>query len=224
MAIARLTHLHFSIPSSETTSGPVPPECFLVVPLSRRPAASHRVSFAEDVDVIGSSPFLFLPVGEPESITESALVDPGLLELGDITSAQPTYVLFPTDDPFDDADWLPPPRFPYLLATPGFTPIVRPGDIPYPAGSASLHWTSLVRATPSSLPPPSLPGWYPPVLPCPNGDVLGLPLTISLIDRVPSEDSLEPASSSLVSSEDMDRDARLLASLLNHFGVRIVVT
>ena len=166
--------------------------------------------------MIGSSPFLFLPVGEPESITESALVDPGPLELGDITSVQPTYVLFPTDDPFDDSDWLPPPRFPYLLAPLGFTPIVRPGDIPYPARSASLHWTSLVR--------PSLPGWYPPVLPCPNRDVLGLPLTISLIDRVPSEDSLEPASSSLVSSEDTDRDARLLASLLNHFGVRIVVT
>ena len=105
MSIAQLTHLHLSIPSSGTTSRPVPPECFPVVLLSRRPAASHRVSFAEDIDVIGSSPLIY-PVGEPESITKSALVDTGPLERGDITIAQLTYVLFPTDDPFDGSHLL----------------------------------------------------------------------------------------------------------------------
>ena len=56
------------------------------------------------VDVIGSLPLLFSPVGEPESVTKPALVDTGPLERGDITIAQPTYVLFPTDNPFDDSD------------------------------------------------------------------------------------------------------------------------
>ena len=37
MAIAQLTHLHLSILSSGKPSGPVPPECFPVVPFSRRP-------------------------------------------------------------------------------------------------------------------------------------------------------------------------------------------
>ena len=43
MAIAWLTHLHLSIPSSGTTSGPVPLECFPVVPLSQESAVSRRV-------------------------------------------------------------------------------------------------------------------------------------------------------------------------------------
>ena len=51
MAIAQLTHLHLAIPSSGTTTKPVPLECYLVVPLSRQPVWPVKVSFAEDVEI-----------------------------------------------------------------------------------------------------------------------------------------------------------------------------
>ena len=54
MAIAQLTHLHLTIPSSGSTSEPVPSECYLVVPLSRESAISRRVSFARDVAVLAA--------------------------------------------------------------------------------------------------------------------------------------------------------------------------
>ena len=41
--ICCLTHLHLSIPSSGTTSGPVPPECFLVVPLAKESPLSRLI-------------------------------------------------------------------------------------------------------------------------------------------------------------------------------------
>ena len=52
MVVAQLTHLHLSIPSSETTTESVPPECVPVVPLPRK---SLMVSFASDVEVIKSA-------------------------------------------------------------------------------------------------------------------------------------------------------------------------
>ena len=67
MTIAWLTHLHITIPSSGSTSEPVPPECFPVVPLARRAVLPHWVSFARDVSVIDSLLLLFSPVEEPES-------------------------------------------------------------------------------------------------------------------------------------------------------------
>ena len=67
MAIAQLTHLHLTIPSSGSTSKSVPPECFPVVPLAKRSVLSRRVSFAREVSIIDSSPLLFSPVEEPES-------------------------------------------------------------------------------------------------------------------------------------------------------------
>ena len=52
MAIARLTHLRISIPSSGAPPGQVPPECFpgntAPVPQSRR----RRVSFADEVTML----------------------------------------------------------------------------------------------------------------------------------------------------------------------------
>ena len=61
MATAQLTHLHLTVPSSGMTTGPVPLECFAVVPLSRASPVSRRVSFPREVDVIESSPLLFSP-------------------------------------------------------------------------------------------------------------------------------------------------------------------
>ena len=67
MAIAQLNHLHLTIPSSGTTTEPVPPDCFPVVPLPRKPVLPVKVSFAEDVEVIGSPPTLPSPGEEPDS-------------------------------------------------------------------------------------------------------------------------------------------------------------
>ena len=64
MALAQLTHLHLSVPSSGTTTGMVPPECFPVVPLPHKP---HRVSFASDVEVMVSPSTLLSPGVEPDS-------------------------------------------------------------------------------------------------------------------------------------------------------------
>ena len=107
--------------------------------------------------MIRSSPLLLSPVEEPESLTEPEMMDTGTLKRSDIQIAQPTSVLFPRDDPFDDSDGLSTPLFPYLPAPPGFTLIVWLGDIPWPAGSASPHDASQ-----------SLLGWYPLVFLCPD--------------------------------------------------------
>ena len=63
MTIARLTHLHITIPSSGSTSEPVPPECFLVLHIAWRAILPLRVSFAQDVSIINSLPLLFSPGG-----------------------------------------------------------------------------------------------------------------------------------------------------------------
>ena len=84
MAIAQLTHLHLTIPSSGTTSEPVPPECFLVVPLAKGSALSRRVSFARDVSIIDSSPLLFSPVEEPVSASVLPDTDLDTIERDDI--------------------------------------------------------------------------------------------------------------------------------------------
>ena len=148
MAIAQLTHLHLTIPSSGTTTGPVPPECFPVVPLSRESAVSHRVSFAREIDVIESSPLLFSPGEELESFTAQWIRGPsnGVI-YSNIQVARPTYALFPSDDTFDVSDGISTPRYPYLPAPPGFTPIAKLGDIPWPAGPTSLHDASSLVAS-----------------------------------------------------------------------------
>ena len=104
MAIAQLTHLHLTIPWSGSSPEPVPPECFPVVPLSRKSAVSRQVSFARDVAVIESSPLLFSPVEESESLTAPTERDMRPLERSLIQIVQPAYVLFPSEEPFDDSD------------------------------------------------------------------------------------------------------------------------
>ena len=140
-----------------------------------------------------SSTLLFSPMEEPESLTTPVVMDTGTLEGSDIQIVQPIYVLFPSD-PFDELDGILTPRFPYLPAPPGFTPIAIPDDILWPAGSTSIHDAS-------------------PALRDPN--LLELSLKLSPIDRIPSEYSMGcVSSSSSVASDDSYGDAGLLASLL----------
>ena len=77
MAIAQLTRLHLTIPSSGMTTEPVPPDCFPIVPLTRKPAGPNKVSFAADVEVIGSPPNLSSPEEEPDSPDQSLPAQPG---------------------------------------------------------------------------------------------------------------------------------------------------
>ena len=49
MAIARLTHLHISIPASGAPAGKVPAHCFPIVGASTIPPRPRRVSFAPDI-------------------------------------------------------------------------------------------------------------------------------------------------------------------------------
>ena len=90
---------------------------------------SRRVSFAQEVDVIKSSPLLFSPAEELESLTTPTVMDMGSVKRSDIQVAQLTYALFRSDDAYDVSDGISTPQFPYLSAPPGFTPIAKPGDI-----------------------------------------------------------------------------------------------
>ena len=129
-AMAQLTHLHLSVLSSGTTTGTVPPECFPVVLLPRKP---RRVFFASDVEVMMHTSFLPFPGVEPDSLDRPLPSRASLLPSvpdADANHGQnvfvivpPGYELFPCADPFDDEDVLLMPRFPSLPAPPGFYPI-----------------------------------------------------------------------------------------------------
>ena len=118
MAIAQLTHLHLTIPSSGSPLEPVPLECYPVVPLSRESAISRR------------------------ALTALTKRDMEPLDRGLIQFAQPAYVLFPSEESMDDSDGVLTLGLPSLPTLPGFIPAVRPGDIPEPAGPSSLFDSS----------------------------------------------------------------------------------
>ena len=132
MAVAQLTHLYLSVPSSGMTTETVPPECFPVDPLPRKP---RRVSFASDVEVMVSPSTLPSPGVEPDSPDRplpsrasslSSVPNADLNHGQDVfVIAPPAYVLFPFSDPFDDEDMLLMPQFPSLPAPPGFVTITR---------------------------------------------------------------------------------------------------
>ena len=140
MAVAQLTHLHLLVPSSGMTTGTVPPECFPVVPVPRKP---RGVSFASDVEVMLSTSTLPSPGAEPDSPDQPLPSQTALLSSApddDSNHGQdvfvitpPAYVLFPFADPLDDEDMLLRPQFPSL---PGFATIdnQQPGALPGPAG------------------------------------------------------------------------------------------
>ena len=209
MTIAQLTHLPITIPSSGSTSEPVPPECFPVLPICRRAILPRRVSFAQDVSVIDSSPLLFSQVEDPESQLVSLDTDLDTTEREDTQIATPTYVLFPGSDPFGDEIDISPPRFPYLPAPLGFATIVRLGEIPDPVGPPSLFADS-----------PDIPGWFLSEQLTPERDLMGFQSSLSPIHSIPSGDSGEcQSSSSSEASDDLDGDVGLLTSLLSPLSV-----
>ena len=81
MAIARLTHLRISIPSSGAPPGQVPVECFPEATAHVSQSRRRRVSFAEEVTTLSAdespelslvSPPLILPVVVEEAAVASA--------------------------------------------------------------------------------------------------------------------------------------------------------
>ena len=104
MAITQLTHLYLTIPSSRTTTKPVPPDCFPIFPLTCKPDGPNKVSFAADVEVIGSPPNIS-SAGEELDFPDQSLPDNALHHDQDVvTIAPPTYVLFPFVDPSEDEE------------------------------------------------------------------------------------------------------------------------
>ena len=68
MAIARLTHLRVSIPASGVPTSRVPADCYPGGAPRRNRPGSHRVSFADDVTVLGDvSPSVCSPL--PQKLT-----------------------------------------------------------------------------------------------------------------------------------------------------------
>ena len=123
MAIARLTHLRISIPSSEAPAGRVPVECF---PQATAPISQSRrrhVSFAEEVTTLNAdespefpplSPPLILPVVMEEAAVVSAtgttpLIMPVVEEIENDSPAAELQTTTPK------SGVLPPPGFPPFL-------------------------------------------------------------------------------------------------------------
>ena len=130
MAIAQLTHLRISIPSSGAPPGQVPAECFpgetAPVPQSRR----RRVSFADEVTMLGKGdspecsqlvPPLILPVVVEEAILVSEPSGPSLIlpVVEEFNNNAPAAELVEME-PSTTESGLPPP--------PGFPPFVWPED------------------------------------------------------------------------------------------------
>ena len=69
MAIARLTHLHLSIPASGAPAGEVPAHCFPIVGASTKPPRPQRVSFTQDVP---------LPMADVQLQFSEPVVDPDI--------------------------------------------------------------------------------------------------------------------------------------------------
>ena len=130
MAIARLTHLRISIPSSGTPPGQVPAECFpgetaLVTQPRRR-----RVSFADGVTVLGKEDSsecsqlvlpLILPVVLEEAVLGSEAGVPSLIlpVVEELNNDAPAAELVEMEPSMSESG-LPPP--------PGFPPFVWPED------------------------------------------------------------------------------------------------
>ena len=162
MAVAQLTSLHLSIPSSGTTSTPGRLESAPVspVPLRIPRHTPFTVSFAPDVDVIVSTPArtsrMVGPVSHDllQSSQEFSLPIYRCDWLNPVPAAitvtLPAYVLFPFADPFDGEDMLSTLRFPPLPAPPGFAPIGQPGSLP--VQSVVMNTSPVHNASSSPVP------------------------------------------------------------------------
>ena len=107
MAITQLTHLHLTIPSSGTTTGLVPRDCFPIVPLGQslffRGSRGNRLSTTLILSGGGT--------GFSGSIITGRHVTARPGYYYDCTSD--LHVWFPFVDPVEDTELLSPPRFPY---------------------------------------------------------------------------------------------------------------
>ena len=75
MAIARLTHLRISILVSGAPPGRVPADCYPGGAPRRNRPGSHRVSFADDVTVLGdASPSVCSPLLQKPTPIVSAVI------------------------------------------------------------------------------------------------------------------------------------------------------
>ena len=77
MAIAQLTHLYLTIPTSGSMVGKVPEECFPSVSLTRGSVLPRRVSFTDMVPVIDSTPWSS-PTRGLESLGDHVMEGPEL--------------------------------------------------------------------------------------------------------------------------------------------------
>ena len=127
MAIARLTHLRISIPSSGALPGQVPAECF---PEETAPIAQsrcRRVSFAEEVTMLSADaspessqliPPLILPVVVEEVALDSETGEPPLIlpVVEELVDDTPVADLFGVKTPAPESGVQPPPGFlPFLF-------------------------------------------------------------------------------------------------------------
>ena len=104
MAITRLTHLRISIPASGAPPGHVPADCFSGGAPRKNRAGSLRVSFADDVTMLGVvSPSVCSPVlEEPMPLVTAVVVDDVVIPEGEANG--------PSDVVLDVIP--PPPGFP----------------------------------------------------------------------------------------------------------------
>ena len=126
MAIARLTHLRISIPSSGAPSGQVPVECFpeATAPVSQ--SRRRRMSFAEEVTTLNAeespefspvSPPLILPVVVEEAAVVSATrATPLILPVvEEIDNDPPAAEMVEMQTTTPESGVPPPPGFPPFL-------------------------------------------------------------------------------------------------------------
>ena len=219
VAVAQLTHLHLSVASFGMTTGTVPPECFPVVPVPRKP---RRVSFASDVEVMLSTSTLPSPGAEPDSPDQPVSDALAFICTGQdvFVITPPAYVLFTFANPFYDEDMLLRPQFPALPAPSGFSTIDnrQPGTLPGPAGIAARDWSSFIR--PGS-PSQSLPGWGRPEILDTGSGVNRLPTVISPMAHIPSGDRCETGVPVSVTPVVSDITSDFLDILLNQSFPRL---
>ena len=108
MAIAQLTHLRISVPASGVQLGQVRADCYPGgVPLKDRPS-SRRVSFAEDVTVLGDvSPSVCSPErGTPTQLVSMVAEDDVITQMGEtIASSDASPTIIPPPPGFSKFSW-----------------------------------------------------------------------------------------------------------------------
>ena len=131
------------------------------------------------------------------------------------TIMPPVYVLFPFADPFDYGEMWSTPRFPSLLAPPGFAPIGQPGSLPGPAGIALCDWSSFIWPESPLQLRQSPPGWARPVILDTGFGDDQLPLVLSPIAHDSSVDPFVTGVAVSMTPVALDDDTCHLESLLD---------